>query len=89
MGPESAKVVQIAGFRGFWIYPFLTKIPFAGSEGVGAGQNFRGKKLDILRYIPEKKSLKNSKNSRSYKNLLLALFFSGHGRSPSVVITDC
>ncbi len=133
MGPESAKMVQIAGFRGFWIYPFLTKIPFAGSGGVGARQNFRGvvgswspelfnrglrppqrltlrssgpkkkilkehgnvhrpklhlwvlgvpergkifgEKLEILGYIPKKKSLKNSKNSRSYKNFKIRFFF--------------
>ncbi len=75
MGPESAKMVQIAGFRGFWIYPFLTKIPFAGSGGCRSGMKFLGKKLEILGYIPQKNHWKIPKTHGATKTSKSAFFF--------------
>ncbi len=93
MGPESAKMVQISGFRGFWIYPFLTKIPFAGSGSVGAGQNFRKNKTWHIALQSKKKIIEKFQKLAELQKLQNGHFFSGHGTpctrglSPSLVLT--
>ena len=67
LGPESAKMVENAGFRGFWIYPFFTKIQVAGLGVSGAGWKFS--KKNVKYYVTFQK-----KKQPTFHNIILPNF---------------